>query len=116
MNDFIWHNPRCSKSRQSLQLIQDAGLQITIIDYLTQPPTATELAQACAGLGCRPQDILRSKEALFEELELSLDDARSAAQWCQILSDHPRLLERPIVCIGGRYALGRPPESVKALF
>ncbi len=115
MDNFIWHNPRCSKSRQTLQLIEDAGVPVQVIAYLDQPPHPAELAAACAGLGCAPQDIVRHKEALFGELGLSLDDKRSAEQWCELLSAHPKLIERPIVRIKGRYALGRPPEAVQSL-
>lgn len=115
MKNFIWHNPRCSKSRQTLQLIEDAGVEIEIIDYQQQPPRAEEIAAACAGLDCRPLDITRRGEALFGELGLSAEDNRSDADWLNILSEHPKLIERPVVRIGGRYALGRPPEKVQAL-
>ena len=115
MKNFIWHNPRCSKSRQTLALIQDAGIELDVVNYLETPPDGAQIAAACAGLACKPTDIIRSKEALFGELGLSLDDTRSENQWCDVLSQHPRLLERPIVRIHGRYALGRPPENVSAL-
>ncbi len=115
MDNFIWHNPRCSKSRQTLQLIEEAGVSVRIIPYLEQPPSAEDLMEACKGLDLAPQDIVRSKESLFAELGLSLKDARSAADWCALLSSHPKLIERPIVRINGRYALGRPPENVQAL-
>lgn len=115
MSDFIWHNPRCSKSRQTLVLIEDAGREVEVIEYLKTPPSPEELAVACVGLGCRPIDIIRSKEAEFEDLGLALDDDRSDTDWLALLAQHPTLIERPIVCLGGRYALGRPPENVSIL-
>ena len=113
--DFIWHNPRCSKSRQTLQLLQDAGAQVDVIEYLNDSPSAEQLAAACEGLSLAPTAILRHKEALFAELGLSLDDERSSEEWLNILAQNPRLIERPIICINGRYAIGRPPENVQEL-
>lgn len=115
MKNFIWHNPRCSKSRQTLALIEEAGMEIEVVHYLETPPDAAQIAAACAGLGCQATALVRSKEALFSELGLSLSDTRSDEQWCALLSENPRLLERPIVRINNRYALGRPPENVSAL-
>lgn len=115
MSDFIWHNPRCSKSRQTLALIEEAGRQVELIEYLRTPPTAEELASACDGLGCRPIDIIRNKDSEFAHLGLSLSDDRSDADWLALLAKHPKLIERPIVRIGGCYALGRPPEAVRIL-
>lgn len=116
MQNFIWHNPRCSKSRQTLQLIHDANVDIEIVEYLTTTPSADQLGAACQGLGVAPSAIIRSKEQLFKDLGLSLKDERSDQQWLRILADNPKLIERPIVCINGRYALGRPPENVQDLF
>lgn len=115
MSDFIWHNPRCSKSRQTLALIEEAGHSVEIIPYLSQAPGAAELDAACQGLGVEPSAIIRHKEALFKELGLSLQDRRSREQWLEILAAHPQLIERPIVRIGQRYAIGRPPENVQSL-
>ncbi len=115
MNNFIWHNPRCSKSRQTLALIQAAGVPVNVIEYLHSPPDTASLRAACAGLKCAPTAVIRSGETLFKELGLALTDRRSDEAWLEILVQHPRLLERPIVCINGQYALGRPPENVQAL-
>lgn len=116
MHNFIWHNPRCSKSRQTLQLIRDADVEIEVIEYLTTAPSTDQLDAACKGLDVAPTQIIRSKEQLFKDLELSLKDERSDEQWLRILADNPKLIERPIVCINGRYAMGRPPENVQDLF
>ena len=115
MHNFIWHNPRCSKSRQTLQLIRDADVEIEVIEYLTTAPSTDQLDAACKGLGVAPTQIIRSKEQLFKDLELSLKDERSDEQWLRILADNPKLIERPIVRINGRYAMGRPPENVQDL-
>lgn len=108
----IYHNPRCSKSRETLVLLEDKQLDIEIIKYLDTPPSAAELLTFCERMGKQPSDIIRHKEARFKELGLSLKDPRSAAEWCEILAQNPVLIERPIVCIGDKAALGRPPENV----
>jgi arsenate reductase len=107
----IYHNPRCSKSRQTLQLLQTRGIEPTIIDYLETPPDAEELNQILKLLAMEPRDLMRKKEAEYKEAgldDLSLD--REAL--IQAMIDHPRLIERPIVLTKGKAALGRPPESV----
>ena len=115
MSDFIWHNPRCSKSRQTLALIEQSGKPVEIVEYLKTAPSLSELQAACQGLDVPATAIIRHKEALFSELGLSLKDQRSDEAWLQILADNPKLIEHPIVRIGGRYAIGRPPENVNAL-
>ncbi|PIQ23764.1 arsenate reductase (glutaredoxin) [bacterium (Candidatus Blackallbacteria) CG17_big_fil_post_rev_8_21_14_2_50_48_46] len=108
----IYHNPRCSKSRETLALLQEKGAKPEIIEYLKTPPSARELDQICQKLGIEPQALIRSKEALFKELGLSLKDTRSRNEWLKILAEHPSLIERPIVVAGSKAALGRPPENV----
>ena len=115
MRDCILHNPRCSKSRETLKLLRDRGLELPVVEYLQAPPTATELAEICRMLGVGPLQVLRSREPLFAELGLSVDNGYSDAQWLAVLAEHPKLLERPIVVYRGRAALGRPPSSVLAL-
>ena len=111
MNVRILHNPRCSKSRQTLDLLRERGLEPEIVPYLETPPSAPELREILGLLGRRPRDLLRRGEAEYRELGLAdttLDD--------DVLIDamvrHPRLIERPIVIVGGKAAVGRPPESV----
>ena len=108
----IYHNPNCSKSRETLRLLKDRNLEIEIIEYLETPPTAEELDRLCRGLGKAPTELMRTKEDLFDELNLSLDDDRSRQEWCRLLIQHPILIERPIVVNKDRVALGRPPEQV----
>jgi arsenate reductase len=115
MRDCILHNPRCSKSRETLKLLQDRGVDLPVIEYLQHPPKASELREICKLLGKKPLAIVRTKEALFSELGLSADNGYSDAQWIAVLAEHPKLLERPIVVRNGKAVVGRPPEAVLAL-
>lgn len=110
----IYHNPRCSKSRQTLALLEEKGLQPDIVKYLDNPPSAGELAGLVQALGCSVRDIIRVKESEYKELGLD-DEGLSDSELLQALSDHPKLIERPIVTHNGRAAMGRPPENVLAL-
>ena len=110
----IYHNPRCTKSRQTLQLIRDAGVEPTVVEYLKEPPTAEELDGLVKKLGIEPGELFRKKEALFKELglagkELSRDEA------LKTLAENPKLIERPIVVKGRKAVIGRPPENVNDL-
>ena len=107
----IWHNPRCSKSRQTLALIQEQGLKPTIIKYLESPPSVDMLTEAVALLGIEPRQLLRRGESEYKELELANPDLTDQ-EIIQAMSTHPRLIERPIVFHDGKAAIGRPPESV----
>ena len=109
---IIYHNPRCSKSRQTLELLRERGCQVVVIEYLETPPTAAELETFCRRLGMQPLELMRRKEKLFTELGLSAEDARSNQEWLKIMADNPILIERPIVVHAGQVALGRPPEKV----
>ena len=113
--NIIYHNPRCSKSRETLKLLQDNAMPVEIIEYLKTPPSVHVLDGLCTLLGLTPQELLRSKENRFKELSLSLKDARSREEWLQILADNPKLIERPIVVYNGRATLGRPPQRVLEL-
>jgi len=111
----IYHNPRCSKSRATLSVLQDHGIEIEVIQYLEMTPNPRELQELCRLLGVSPTAIVRSKESRFEELGLSMKDKRTEEEWCRILSENPMLIERPIVRIGDRAVIGRPPENVLKL-
>jgi arsenate reductase len=107
MKTTIYHNPRCSKSREVLQLLRDRGIEPEIIDYLAQPPSPWRLHEIIARLGLRPRDLVRTKEPVFATLGLDLgDDAAVTAA----LSAHPELIERPIVLHGDAAVLARPPQ------
>lgn len=115
MTTKIFHNPRCSKSRQTLKLLQDKGIQPEIITYLVHPPSADELLELSKLIGQPLATLVRTGEARAKELELNiaaLDDPALA----QVMSDNPILIERPIVVVGDRAVIGRPPENIEALF
>jgi arsenate reductase len=111
MSVTIYHNPRCSKSRQTLALLQDQGIEIEIIEYLTSPPDAVTLAGILDKLGLQPLELMRRKEASFKDLGLA-DEEKSRNDLIQAMVNNPILIERPIVLSGDKAALGRPPEAV----
>jgi len=111
----IYHNPRCSKSRCALGLLQERGVDVDLIEYLKTPPTAAELDDLCTRLGIEPMQLIRTKEKLFTELGLSVKDDRTRTAWLDLLAAHPKLIERPIVVVGDRAVIGRPPEKVLEL-
>jgi len=108
----IYHNPRCSKSRQTLQILQDNGMDINEVRYLESPPTIEELNALCQTMNIEPQDLIRTGEGLFKELGLSMSDERSRTEWLSIMVENPKLIERPIVKVGNQVVIGRPPEKV----
>lgn len=108
----IYHNPRCTKSRETLALLEKKGVELEVIEYLKEPPSVADLRRICAGLGVHPLAITRTKEPRFAELDLSRDDDRSEAEWLEILHQNPILIERPLVLANGKVALGRPPGNV----
>lgn len=109
MNVTIWHNPRCSKSRQTLQLLLDRGVEPIIVDYQKSPPNADEISRILNLLSCKASDIIRKGEKVFKELDLN---AASEEQLINAMVNHPVLIERPIVEANGKASLGRPPENV----
>ena len=111
MNIKIYHNPRCSKSRQTLQLLEDKGVQPEIIEYLKAAPSKTELESVLALLGLNPRELMRKGESIYKELNLG-DASLSHEQLLSAMLENPILIERPIVLANGKAAIGRPPESV----
>ncbi|WP_373087552.1 arsenate reductase (glutaredoxin) [Zhongshania sp.] len=115
MADYtIYHNPRCSKSRQTLQILTDKGVEPEIIAYLETPPSATELKQLIVKLGISPRQLLRKGEDAYKALGLA-DTGKSDAELIAAMAAEPKLIERPIVVKATRAVLGRPPENVLAL-
>ncbi len=108
----LYHNPRCSKSRQTLQLLRENNVEPTLVLYLENGPDVPTLDKICKSLGCEPQALFRFKEARAKELGISAKDTRSRAEWLVLLAANPQLLERPIALKGERAAIGRPPENV----
>lgn len=114
MRVTIYHNPRCGKSRQTLQLLKGQGIDPVIVEYLKTPPNTEELEAILQKLGVGPRDLMRTKEAEYKALglgDLSLD----RATLIDAMIAHPILIERPIVVTDTQAALGRPPEAVLAL-
>ncbi len=116
MSLTIYHNPRCSKSRKTLELIQEAGVSPNIVDYLSEPPSAARILQLAELLGLTVQELLRRNEADFKDAAdlPDLDDNAALAAW---VANHPKVLERHIVVDDGanRAVMGRPPENVRNL-
>ncbi|MDO8828176.1 arsenate reductase (glutaredoxin) [Methylophaga sp.] len=107
----IYHNTRCSKSRETLALLENQQHDIEIIDYLNTPPTTDELTVVLQLLNMRPRQLMRSKETLYKELQL--DNAKlSDQQLIEIMCANPKLIERPIVIKDDQAIIGRPPEAV----
>lgn len=109
----IYHNPRCSKSRQTLQLIKDSGKEVEIIEYLNSPPTFEELKSVIDYLSIKPEQLLRKNEAIFKEQFKG--KSLSGDEWIQAMVDFPKLMERPIVVDGKKAVIGRPPDKVLSL-
>lgn len=114
MSVRIYHNPRCSKSRQTLQLLQQQGIEPEVIEYLKNPPSAQELDEILQKLGLEPRELMRKKEAEYKAN--GLDDASLSRQaLIEAMVKHPALIERPIVLANDKAAIGRPPEDVLAI-
>lgn len=107
----IYHNPRCSKSRQTLDLLHQHAIEPDVVEYLKTPPDARQLERILDLLGIEPRQLMRRDEAEYRDNGLD-DPALSRAQLIQAMVDHPKLIQRPIVISGNRAALGRPPEQV----
>ncbi len=106
----IYHNPRCRKSRETLALLQERGIEADIIEYLKTPPSTTELNDILSKLNMTPQDLMRTKESVYKELDLKNSDLTDDAL-IKIMAQNPILIERPIVISTKGAALGRPPEN-----
>ncbi|MES9832458.1 MAG: arsenate reductase (glutaredoxin) [Candidatus Thiodiazotropha sp. DIVDIV] len=111
MSIEIYHNPRCSKSRQTLQLLQEQGVEADIVEYLKTPPDEKTLEQILNMLGLEPRDLMRKKESEYKENQLD-DPSLTRKQLIDAMIAHPKLIERPIVIKDGKAAIGRPPEKV----
>jgi len=109
----IYHNPRCSKSRQTLKLLRDNGIEPVIIEYLKDTPTAAELKKVLAKLHLNSPDIIRKGEQIYKDRFKNLDFTDD--EWVDILVENPKLIERPIVLKGNKGVIGRPPENIETL-
>ena len=107
----IYHNPRCSKSRQTLDLLEQQGVKPKVIEYLKTPPSVAALSEILSQLGLSARQLLRKGEAEYKDLNLA-DESLTEQQLIQAMCEHPKLIERPIVIHNGKAKIGRPPEAV----
>ncbi|MFC5045894.1 arsenate reductase (glutaredoxin) [Aquimarina hainanensis] len=107
----IYHNPRCSKSRQTLAIVEENTKEVNIIKYLDTPPTIEELSEIISLLGIKPIELIRKNEAIWKENFKG--NEYSDQELIEIMSQHPKLIERPIVINNNKAVIGRPPENVK---
>lgn len=110
----IYHNPRCSKSRETLALLRERGVEPSVVEYLKTPPDAAQLAGILARLGMGAREIIRTDDPHYRALQLDAG-ADEDAQLIAAMAEHPQMIQRPIVVVGERAALGRPPQSVLTL-
>jgi arsenate reductase len=107
----IYHNPRCTKSRETLKLLESKGIEPTVVEYLKTPPSESELKRLVKLLGITPRALLRTKEPEYKKAKLDKPEVTDA-EIIRAMVKHPILIERPIVVTGGKAALGRPPVNV----
>ena len=111
MSAKIYHNPRCSKSRQTLALLSENEMDVEIVEYLKTPPSRKELTDIIKMLGIKPRDLLRKGEKEYKEAGLN-DMDLSDKQIIDAMLEYPKLIERPIVIKDGQARIGRPPELI----
>jgi len=111
MSIRIYHNPKCSKSRQTMTLLSEKGIDPEIIEYLKTPPDSNELQNILDLLGLAPRELMRTKETIYNELNLDNPDL-SDEQLIAAMVKNPILIERPIVVTDGKATIGRPPENI----
>lgn len=109
----IYHNPRCTKSRETLALLREKGVEPEVVEYLKTPPTVSEIKALIGKLNIAPGALLRSKEEPYARLGLSATSSADAV--AKAIAKEPVLLERPVVVVGDKAAIGRPPENVLAI-
>ncbi|MCU7993600.1 arsenate reductase (glutaredoxin) [Shewanella glacialipiscicola] len=110
----IYHNPRCSKSRETLALLEQQGCDISVVEYLKNPPTAKEIGDILSKLGLSARELMRTKETEYQALGLA-DTSLTEIQLIEAMVSTPKLIERPIVLANQRAVIGRPPENVLAI-
>jgi len=106
----LYHNPRCSKSRAALALLEERGLTLRIVEYLKTPPSAAELAALVKKLGIAAEQLVRKSEEIYKSR--CAGRRLSEAEWIEAMAEHPILIERPIAVKGSKAVIGRPPEAV----
>ena len=109
----IWHNPRCSKSRNAVTLLEEQGVEAEVVKYLDTPPSKSELVEVLKMLGISARELMRTKETLYQELGLKDENDEDAL--INAMVENPKLIERPIVIKNGKAAIGRPIENIVEL-
>jgi len=109
-NVTIWHNPRCSKSRNAAQLLEERGVEAEVVRYLDTPPSKEEIKAVLKMLGISARELMRTKEAIYKEL--GLKEVEDEEKLIEAMAAHPKLIERPVVIKDGKAAIGRPIEKV----
>jgi len=110
-NVRIFHNPKCSKCRLTMDILSDKGIDVTIVEYLNTPPDSAELNEVLNMLGMEPRDLMRKHETPYKDNNLDNPDL-TREQLIQAMIDNPVLIERPIIINGNKATIGRPPEKV----
>ena len=109
-NVTIWHNPRCSKSRNAIALLEENGVDAEVVKYLETPPTKEEIVEVLKMLGISVRELMRTKENIYKEL--GLKDVTDEDALIDAMVEHPKLIERPVVIKDGKAAIGRPIENI----
>jgi arsenate reductase len=109
-NVTIWHNPRCSKSRNAVTLLEEKGIEADVVKYLDTPPTKEELVAVLKMLGLSARELMRTKEDIYKELNLK--EEKNEDKLIEAMVENPKLIERPIVIKEGKAAIGRPIENI----
>ncbi len=109
----IWHNPRCSKSREALKLLEEKGIETEVFKYLDEEITKEDIKELLKMIGAKPRDIMRTKETIYKEL--GLKDVEDDEKLIEAMAEHHKLIERPIVIKDGKAVIGRPPSKVLEL-
>ncbi|WP_294953866.1 arsenate reductase (glutaredoxin) [Sulfurovum sp.] len=109
----IWHNPRCSKSRNAAALLEEKGIEAEVVKYLDTPPTKEEIKSVLEMLGISARELMRTKESVYKEL--GLKEVEDEEKLIEAMAEHPKLIERPIVIKGSKAAIGRPIEKIVEL-
>lgn len=112
-NIQIWHNPRCSKSRNGLKILEENGIEAKVVKYLDAPHTQEEITDLLKMLGMNARELMRTKEAIYKELDLKNEDDES--KLIKAMVENPKLIERPIVIKDGKAVIGRPIENIMEL-
>ena len=110
MKPKIYHNPRCSKSRQALALIEDHGIDVDVVEYMKSPPSRAQLQALLRKLGFGPRDLIRKFEAEFKSAGVT--EETSDDELLDLMLAHPKIIQRPVIEVGERALVGRPPERV----